>query len=466
MLFSDILTRRVVVPLWAAWEGSPYLQHLRQLRLSQYYSSEQIRSTQWNALTAILKHAHNTVPFWRDRFQETGINPVSISSWNEFQSLPILSKTDIQNAGDQLLSGDYSDKRKLHEKSTSGSIGTPLSVFWDRESNEFKRACVVRSTEWSGSQFGERQAMLWGNPPDHSSGWRAVLRTKLLRRARYLDTLKMDEKDVRRFAEEMRAWRPGLLFGHAHSLYLYAEYLVKHADLRIRPNGIISTAMVLHDWQRRTIEKVFQCRVTNRYGCEEVSLIASQCEESGGLHVNAEGVYVEVIRPDGSPCKPGEIGSVIVTDLVNRAMPIIRYQVGDTAVMSDAPCPCGRGLPLLERLEGREADYVVTRDGHFVSGISLTENFAVLVPGIAQIQIVQERIDHFVFRVVKGPEFGPRSEAIVDGLVADRFGPNTTYRFDFVDRIPQEASGKYRFCISHVPNPWANAIAAEKPCPA
>ena len=118
--------------------------------------------------------------------------------------------------------------------------------------------------------------------------------------------------------------------------------------------------MVLHDWERRTIEEVFQCPVTNRYGCEEVSLIACECQRHDGLHVNADGIYLEVLRPDGTPCPPGEPGMIVVTDLVNRAMPIIRYQVGDMGVLSDRQCPCGRGLPLLEKIEGRMADYVVT----------------------------------------------------------------------------------------------------------
>src|SRR5262249_18305868 len=144
-------------------------------------------------------------------------------------------------------------------------------------------------------------------------------------------------------------------------------------------------AMVLHDWQRKSIEQVFDCKVTNRYGCEEVSLIACECERHEGLHVNADGVYVEIIR-NGRVARPGESGSVVVTDLTNRAMPILRYQVGDVAVVSDRRCDCGRGLPLLERLEGREADYVVTPAGELISGISLTENFAVQVPGIAQLQ--------------------------------------------------------------------------------
>jgi phenylacetate-CoA ligase len=148
-------------------------------------------------------------------------------------------------------------------------------------------------------------------------------------------------------------------------------------------------------------------------------------------------------------------GSVVVTDLCNFAMPLVRYQIGDVAVRADGACPCGRGLPLLESITGREADFVVTGDGRLVSGISLTENFALLVPGVAQIQIVQEEVRRFVFRIVRDAAWGPAAERRLAELVAERFGADTRHTCEFVEMIPQEPSGKYRFCISHVPHPSA-----------
>jgi phenylacetate-CoA ligase len=156
---------------------------------------------------------------------------------------------------------------------------------------------------------------------------------------------------------------------------------------------------------------------------------------------------------DGKSAPPGQPGAIVITDLTNFAMPLIRYQVGDVGVLTERVCACGRGAPLIESIEGREADYVVTADGQFVSGISLTENFAVLVPGVAQIQIVQETLDRFLFRIVRDAAFGPASERAIAELVAERFGAAAQWRCEFVAAIPQEPSGKYRFCISHVTRP-------------
>jgi phenylacetate-CoA ligase len=428
------------------------LRHYRRLQRTQYDPPPIIRARQWAALQAILRHAHATVPFYRDRFDAAGLHPNDIRCFEDYQQVPVLTKTDIRAHPGALLSNEY-DQACLHQKKTSGSTGVALKIFVDEESLQWKRACTLRSDEWSGWGFGEPVARVWGNPEYLNRGWRGRLRNALLERAFYLDTLRMDNQVLATFARILGRRKPALIFGHAHSVYLLAQYLQSQGQSVHRPRGIITTAMVLHAWQRRAIEHVFGCPVTNRYGCEEVSLIACECERHDGMHINADGVYVEVLR-DGRPADPGEAGSIVVTDLTNRAMPLLRYQVGDVAVLSDRQCPCGRGLPLLERLEGREADYVITPAGELISGISLTENFALQVPGIAQFQIIQESINCFRFRIVRGTEFGPASLQQLRLLVHERFGPEVNYECEYLEQIPQEASGKYRFCISRVGNPF------------
>jgi phenylacetate-CoA ligase len=454
------LIRNILGPLWARWERSPYLGHLRRLRRSQYDDPETIRARQWAAVKGLLEHAYATVPFYRDRLDRAGLTPDDFRDFADYRRLPVLTKADLREHGDRLLSARC-DRRQVRLKKTSGSTGVSVQVLVDEDSLQWKRACVLRSDEWSGWHFGEAMALVWGNPEYLQRGWRGRLRNALLERAFYLDTLKVDEAALARFTRLLRRRQPPMIFGHAHSVYLLAEY-VRRAGGGVRPRGVVTTAMVLHDWQRRAIEEVFACPVTNRYGCEEVSLIACECQRHAGLHVNADGVYLEVLR-DGRPAAPGEEGSVVVTDLTNRAMPLLRYQVGDVAVLTDRRCPCGRGLPLLERLQGREADYVVTPAGELISGISLTENFALCVPGVTQFQVVQEAVHHFRFRIVRGPEFGPPSLRRVRELVAERFGPDVTYECEFVDHIPPEPSGKYRFCISRVPNPFTGAREAAAP---
>ena len=209
--------------------------------------------------------------------------------------------------------------------------------------------------------------------------------------------------------------------------------------------------MMLLAPERETIERVFRCRVSDRYGCEEVGLIGCECEEHHGMHIPAEHLLVECVRDDGAPTAPGEEGRIVVTDLVNRAMPMIRYRVEDRGVLSDRSCPCGRRLPLLEKVTGRTADFLVRADRTLVAGVSLVERTLTAIAGLEQMQIVQEAIGKFSLKVVPGDGYGAASEEALATEIRSVFGAETQVRIETVTRIPQEPSGKYRFSVCQVP---------------
>lgn len=444
------LTRCFVAPLWARWERSDYLHHYRALLTSQYEPLAVLHQKQLEGMRAMAAHACAAVPFWRTRFADAGLEPLQIKNLSDLSNLPLLTKTDLRDQGELLLAQGL-PRKALHQHTTSGSTGVSVTVYRDEPCQQFKRGATLRCDEWTGWRLGERVAAIWGNPQIRED-WKGMLRRAFLERTYvYLDTLKMNEGSMRIFADTLAVKPPSMLFGHAHSLYLFASYLqAKRTDARIRPKAVLSTCMVLHDFERELIASVFDCPVINRYGCEEVSLIASECRQGEGLHVNGECVYVELIDEQGRPCPPGKPGRVVVTDLHNRAMPMIRYEVGDMAVWAEKPCSCGRTLPLLARIEGRVADYVLTKAGDYISGISLTENLAVKIPGVAQMQIVQEELDRFTFNIVKGSDFSDQSLTVLAEQVERHFGKGTQYATVYMEKIPQEPSGKYRFCISKV----------------
>ena len=447
----DTLNRHFVQPLIAARRRSRHLRHYRHLSKSQFDSPDVVRARQLAMLKAQLRHAYATVPFYRRTWAAAGVHPDDVKSLDDFRHFPIVTKTDIRKHAAEMLSEAYRGAN-LRTKTTSGSTGVPLVIKLDERGAQWKAGCTLRADEWSGWKLGQRVAKVWGNPEYRHSGLRGRITNHFVDRAIYLDTIGMTEGRIREFVAAVRRHRPGLVFGHAHSLYMLACVLNKSGIADIRPNGCISTAMPLHDYQRKAIETALGVPVTNRYGCEEVSLIAAECEAHRGLHVNADNVYVEA--PVGKP------GPLVVTDLVNRAMPLIRYQVGDVAAGASQTCSCGRGLPLLDRIEGREADYVVTPAGTLISGISLTENFALLIAGAAQVQIVQETVHDLRIRLVPGDGFGENSRGQIEKLVRDTFGPAVRYEVELVDAIPQEPSGKYRFCISKVARDHPQALSA------
>jgi phenylacetate-CoA ligase len=192
---------------------------------------------------------------------------------------------------------------------------------------------------------------------------------------------------------------------------------------------------------------VFGKILFDRYGCEELSVIASECDAHDGLHVCAEGLYVEVLDADEQ--YPGRL---IITDLWNSGMPFIRYEIGDMATLKTAKCGCGRGLPRLGRVLGRTADVLYTPEGKAISGISILDTFTIHVPGFKQVQVVQDMIDHLTFNVVRdGKTFTADSERIFGSRVVEFFGSRMRYDLNYLDKIPQTERGKYRFSICNIP---------------
>jgi phenylacetate-CoA ligase len=208
--------------------------------------------------------------------------------------------------------------------------------------------------------------------------------------------------------------------------------------------------MMLVAHERALIEEVFSCRVTDRYGCEEVGLIGCECERHEGMHLDIEHLYIEFLREDGSAAAAGEEGAIVLTDLYNRGMPFIRYRIEDVGVWTQRRCSCGRGLPLMERVTGRVADYLKRRDGSLVAGVSLVERTLTAITGIEQLQIVQPSREEIVLNVVRAADFSAASEEALLAEFRGVFGEGITFRTQFLERMPQERSGKYRFSICQV----------------
>jgi phenylacetate-CoA ligase len=443
MSLSPVI-RQFIAPLWARHEKSPYLNVARSLKESEKLSPEERRNLQWRKLVSLIEHAWDQSPYYRRRLSAIGFTPGDLKQWEDLWRLPVLCKRDITENIGEMISRN-SNREKLLPRKTSGSTGVSLNFFVDDSEFQFKRGVQLFRDQWTGWKLGEWKAMVWGNPA-YLHSLRGRIRNSLLERQFSLDTLKMDEAMMEFFASEIFRRKPTLLFGHAHSLYLFACFWRRRQLPAFRFRGILSTAMVLHEHERNVCESVFETPVFDRYGCEEVSLIASECEKHEGLHVNTDALIVEVMKGD-RPAHAGETGRILVTDLCNRAMPFIRYEVGDTAVPSDQTCSCGRTYPLLKRIAGRVADYLRTPEGEWISGISLTENFATLISGLHQVQIIQEEADFLRLRTVRGPEFNEASVRQITELIQQRFGLRMRFALDYVDSIEPEPSGKYRFSI-------------------
>lgn len=441
-----LLANRLFIPVYQRRWGLHEPGLLDALTASAYLSESEIRDIQWSRLRELVIFVSRRSPFYRRRFQDAGFEPGDLKTWDDFAQLPVLTKADLRNHREDLISEGCSPD-SLFYKRTGGSTGEPVHLYWDDAARRFKNAVVRRHNSWAGAEPGMKAAALWGDT-EKSVSWRTRVYRRLCERTVYLDTLKMDDEHLRAFVAELLRFRPQLLFGHAHSLYFFTQYLVASGSPRLPIQAIISTAESLAPGPRRVIEEYFGRILFDRYGCEEVSLIASECEAHDGLHMSAEGLYVEL--PSSDPSIPAP---VIVSDLTNRSMPLLRYEVGDLAIPADGPCDCGRGLPRLQRVYGRTSDILYAPDGRRISGISILDTFLIHIPGVKQAQIVQDAIDHVLVRVVAEPSYSSESESKLRRAILDIFGSAMTYDIVKVPRIQPTRRGKFQFTICQIDPP-------------
>jgi phenylacetate-CoA ligase len=440
-----VLRRIIFERLHGLKSRSPRIAYWRDLEKTQFFPVERLLELQWRRLMDILGFSWEHNDYYRQRFQAAGLSADEIRSPMDMRRIPILTKEEIRANTDSMISHGYSIQN-LQQAKTGGSTGKALELYFSEECSELRNACARRHDRWSGWEPGEPVAAVWGNP-HYPFTIKEKLKEWLLEPMIYLDTMKVNTDSVKNFAVEWQRSKPTLLYGHAHSIYLLALFIKELGISEIKPKGILSTSMMLLPHERKVIEDVFNLKVTDRYGCEEVSLIASECERHEGMHLNIEHLYIEFIKEDGTPAGPGEPGKIVVTDLMNKAMPFIRYQVEDIGVLTDRKCSCGRGLPLMESVTGRVADFLIKKDGTKVAGVSLIENTLTRIPGIDQMQIIQESISRITLNLVVNNSFKKDQEIELKEYFCGLFGNDTELSINHKVAIAQEPNGKYRFSI-------------------
>jgi phenylacetate-CoA ligase len=440
------LSRHLFFPLWEIKDRAQRRRYLQELWRSQWLDCDALRERQWQRTCAALAYAFQYCPYYRDSFLKAGFDGV-LRDRAQFQALPILTKQHIRENSEALRSRQFSHA-ELVESRTGGSTGKALTVYFDKVCQEQRNAAAMRSDRWAGWDLGMKVAAVWGNPPAADT-LKKRLRSLLLERTFYLDTMRIDDVSIGRFVQQWRREQPQVLYGHAHSIYILAMYL-RRLGAELRPRAVIATSMMLLEPERRVIEAVFGCAATNRYGCEELGLIASECEQHCGLHINVDHVLVEFLREDGTQAQPGEEANIVATDLINRGMPLIRYRLEDMGVAAAAQCACGRGLPVMERITGRQADFLRRADGSFVAGVSLVERTLTAIPGIEQMQLVQDDPLRVQVRVVKDSDFTQSSQQRLREELQAVFGAKMTIEIHAVKTLERTQSGKYRFAIRNV----------------
>lgn len=439
------------MPLHAWMLSSRVRKYYDQLNESQWWHPNMIRCYQNSILDSLIHHAYHRVPYYRALFEKSGLTPWDIHFAEDLQKLPLLDKATIRAELPRLMSDNH-DPKKILKITTSGSTGEPFVMYADQHQLEMRWAANLRGTEWTGYRFGDRQARLWHQTIGMTKS--QIIRERidaLFNRRIFIPAYEMTDENLPATIQKLAKFNPALIDGYAESFNFLAHYFHHAETAGIHPKGIISSAQVLSPQNRIAIEDAFNCDVFDKYGAREFSGIAYESESHDGHLVTAENYIVEILK-DGRPALPGELGEVVITDLNNYCMPLIRYRIGDLAVAADnsRPTADGRGLPRIGRIEGRAQSIIKGTNGRYLPGTFFMHYFKDYEDCIRQFQIVQEREGELQINLVLAvPAINDRVMQSLAGLY-HYVGDDMDINLDDVAEIPLGRTGKHTAVISRL----------------
>src|SRR5574341_1097383 len=453
MSLSAGIVRNITFPLWLYKQGKgEILKFRKDFQSIQLLSESEIVSLQWEKLKKIIRHAYQNSEFHHQRFGRLGLGPDDIKAIEDFRSLPLLSRVDIRDQLDLILAKNI-PKDKLIKTATGGTTGSSFIFYRDLECQMQRQAIDLVYNLWAGWKIGDKTAILWGAPQDLAGypAFKQRLKNLLVDRSLTLDFFRVTPKSMQEFAHKLISFKPKVIYGYSQAIYLFAQYVAQHLPGKIKIRSAVCTAEPLYQSQRKFIEETLECELFDRYASREFGLIGSECQKHSGYHLIADSIYLEILK-EGKPAAKGEVGEVVITDLLNRGMPFIRYKIGDQGAWEEKECPCGSKLPLLKNLVGRDTDFLVTPEGGVISGVAI---MALLTQygartGIAQMQIIQEAPQELFLKVVKGPKFSSADILHLKTTLHKLFGSQARIEFEFVSEIPKEKSGKFRYTVSQL----------------
>ncbi len=422
----------------------------REFDETQWVPGQDLYRKQWKRLKDILEYSYENVPFYKNTFDSLDIHPTDIHTKEDLLKLPVLTREDIRNNLEELKSTQ--GFRRSYRRQTSGSSGSPLHLAKDSECSAAMDAVMFRNYRWYGIELGQKEARYWGSPLSLTGRVKVGLKDYLLNRIRF-SPFDVSESACRSFVDELRRFAPDYIYGYAQTIYRFAEFVLK-ADIDLSDlaaKAVIVTGEMISLDQIERIKEAFKCPVSNEYGCTEVGIIAMTCSHDR-MHLMADNLFVEFMN-NGKHSEPGEEGEIIVTELYGRLMPLIRYQVGDVGYCDDGVCSCGRGLPLVGGIKGRNDEFILCANGKQIDPI-IFEYILADVPDrygrILQFRITQEKgFKLNIEAVYEGRDFQAMIRLIQERLQR-AVGPEFDIAFFAMETIQAEASGKLRCFISRV----------------
>ncbi len=404
-------------------------------------------------MTELFLHAYRKTRYYHKCFDQIGLIKDGEVILSNISKLPILTKEIIKKNHQDLKADDY-QTRKWFYNSSGGSTGEPIRLIQDDNYSKWGAATnyYYFKNFLNIDEPTVKKVVLWGSERDlfkGSMGLKAKLQNWLLNIV-FLNSFRMTEKDIGKYIRTINLFEPEIIRGYAGSLFELCKYAEQKNITLYRPKIVVSAAENLSEHMRNVIESNFQTKVYNFYGSREVSNIAGECNE-GLLHSFQFWNYIEVVDKNDQPVNEGEEGRVIVTNLFNYSMPLIRYEIGDMAILGSEKCSCGHILPTLKKVTGRITDHFILKDGTTVPAEFFIHLLGVVCykEGLFEkFQVIQEDYDKIRIKIVTRKGISSQFKNDIDTKIKVVMGPECEIIWDIVDDISKTESGKFLYTKS------------------
>jgi len=413
---------------------------------SQWWPRSKLEEYQINKFKLLLKHAYNNVPYYAEMLRKYNLRPEDFNCIGDLKKLPILTKEDVINNFDKLISRNI-NKKHFKISATSGSTGKPLQFYYDKRFDFMEYAFKQRFLNWQKANRHERRIKLWSRPFIEKEVKDIYLYEPLLGRLS-LSTVPHNRESLDEYLKIIQRFKPARISGNPSFLYLLACYMQEKNIDNVKFRCFSSLFENLYPYQRNLIEKQFNCEIFNRYACEERVVSAFECSRHEGMHIQSEKIILEIIGEPGESLVLGKEGRIVSTSLHNYVMPFIRYETGDVGSISEKACSCGRGLPLLSHLNGRSNEVLRYKDKYIYSA---TLSFIMWeFSNIKECQFVQKDGEKIIINIVKRKDYSENDTFRLIKRLKDITGDNINFEINFVENILRSQMGKFSFVVSEM----------------
>lgn len=418
----------------------------------QWKSYEELKKEQERQLWNMLNFCYEYVPYYHNLFKNLNVTPNDIKTVEDLEKIPILTKETIKKNWEEFKPTNL-NKISYYNRSTGGSTGTPFKYRITKYERFLDGATIYKGWGYAGYKLGDKMVFLGGTSIGVGTMQTPFkkLEKKIhetVRNIKMLSSFDMSEEDMRQYVKIINSFRPMYLYGYASALHFFSKW-IEERDISIhQPNGIFTTAEKLFPHMRTGMIDVFGCDVYDTYGLNDGGVHAFECSEHSGLHITTERSIMEVVDGNGGQLESGE-GRILATSLYNYAMPFIRYDTGDLGHIIDDVCSCGRESKLLKEVVGRSVDFLITPEGKNVHGWFFLYIFWEYCKGIKEYQVVQEKLDTIVIKIVPEDDFDEKQLDKIRGIIRKR-SDGWDVEFKFVDVVEKTEAGKHKFIINNI----------------